>query len=644
MDRRLELLNYLITQERTVSNRELQSVLNLSRRTVINYVNEINSFGDKVIFSSNQGYHCIHSPATRALTQKLEAMQGLDTFDKRCAFLQRELLLRNTHPTLDELADMMFISPATLNNELNRFRARLKEQNLYLKIKNNRLYIIGEEHNKHKLTVSLLSEELEQSHFNLQNLQKFFKYVDIIKIEQTVRRVLNKHSYFMDDFSLLNYVLHLSICTESAMSFPEQTRLYEAVAQNYSFPCHIGDIVEEIYAELKNLYPAEFTLEQILDISRLMATRVVSSDINSLHFEDLEQSIPPAIKELLTVITTSVHDIYGIDLKTDNFMARFAFHLKNLQERVISGISLPQNNFITIKNDYPFLYIIAEYITSIINQKLNTSLSETELSYIALHLGVLMEEKNTFRHTVNCVLVIYDYYTMGISIFEHLKQMTDNIYLTDIVTSYEQIADRENIDLILTTLPVEFSLGIPMIKIHTIPTSQDYEMIIAKVNDLVQNLENEELSRKIRSLFRKELFFPATDFSSWEDTIDFLCKEMESHHYVDAHFKEEIIYHEKIAPSAYRNVALPHSLSNDSPHSDISSIAVAFNTHPIAWADNDVDFVFLLSLRGEDRPLFKDIFRIVSSCLQDAKICESLKKCTSFDTFINILLYQAKTF
>lgn len=644
MDKRLDLLNYLLTQKRTVPNRELQSVLTVSRRTVINYVNEINSLAPDTVFSSSQGYRCIDSPTVRKLMQEFHNAQSFDSFEKRSSFLFRELMLKSSHPTLDELADAMFISPSTLSNELIRIRATLKEQNLYLKTKNNRLYIIGDDRDIRKFTMSLLSQELRKSHFDLPTMQRFFTRANIFEIGEIVAQTLKKHSYFLDDFSSLNYVLHLAIYVEAASSAPA----FATDADTRS--PHADDtliqpvlaLVEEIYCRLKELYQIEFPFEQVLDASLLMSTRVVVIDTDRMNFEQLGSLITPEVRELLSDIVVSVHDVYGINLKTDNFMVRFAFHLKNLLERAAHHIQIPENNFITMKDDYPFLYVIAEFIASIISRKGYPKLPEIEISYIALHLGILMEENHHVYEKINYVLVIYDYYNIGLSIAEHIKELTDTLYLSHIVTSYEQIKSLENIDLILTTLPGTPSLDIPVVHIHTLPTAQDYEKVLKMAGTLAKKLHNKELYQKLHHLFDRELFFPNADFSSREEVIDFLCQKMEDQGYVDATFRDEIYYHEKVAPSAYRNIAMPHPLSGDREHTTASSIAVLINRLPLSWGDNQVDFVFLLSLRGEDRPLFQDLFTVLSSFLLSEQNCQLLKSCTQFDAFLNLLIQSTQ--
>lgn len=248
-----------------------------------------------------------------------------------------------------------------------------------------------------------------------------------------------------------------------------------------------------------------------------------------------------------------------------------------------------------------------------------------------------MEETRSVYHKVNCILVIYDYYKMGLSIIGNIKKRTDALYFVDIVTSYEQIKNNENIDLILTTLPGGHNTGIPEIQIHALPTPQDYERILSKVHELMQKLDTKEFTQKLRLLFKNELFFPDARFSAREKCIDFLCGEMEKHGFADSGFRDEIYYHEKVASSAYRNVALPHSLAGDRDSLQPSAIAVAICKDAFPWGAGRVNFVFLLSLRNVDRHLFKDLFSVLSAFLSSDENCERLKNCTDFESFIKLL-------
>lgn len=98
--------------------------------------------------------------------------------------------------------------------------------------------------------------------------------------------------------------------------------------------------------------------------------------------------------------------------------------------------------------------------------------------------------------------------------------MAAPINLYGIVTSYEQIQNLSSVDLIITTLPEESDLGIPTIKIHLLPTRQDYESILLKATELTQNIHHRELARQIQQLFKKSYSFRTQTFiAGRSDTV-----------------------------------------------------------------------------------------------------------------------------
>ena len=102
----------------------------------------------------------------------------------------------------------------------------------------------------------------------------------------------------------------------------------------------------------------------------------------------------------------SVYDTYNINLTNENFLIRFAFHLKNLLLRLQYNIKITNIQFSTIKNDYPLIYAISVYIAKIITQSCGYVLPEDEISYICLHVGVLMDEKKLLMVRLNLLLYV----------------------------------------------------------------------------------------------------------------------------------------------------------------------------------------------------------------------------------------------
>lgn len=634
MEKKYEILKYLLEQAHPVSSNVIQEVFGISRRSVINYTKQLNEEFGNIIKSSNLGYEIINKKKASTIFHDIMDISLFDSYEKRSKYILEKLLLNKEDVTIDDFINDLYISESTFNKDLARLRSELKNSGLYINTKNGRLFIVGEVKKKHKYLLSLLNKELEDSMFSITSLQDFFEIADIQKIRAIILKNLQKYDYKLDDYSILNYILHLAICIETSHS---NIPISYSRSVDLPFDTHFQKIIVSIYEDLKIEYPnSNFTLDQIFDASVLMSTRATSSKTTNLTLDEIDNYVGKEIKDLLITIIHNVYSNYGIDLNNDDFIIRFAFHVKNLLIRLHENMQLSSNNFISIKNDYPFLYMIAVYISSLISQTAHCDLPENEISYIALHLGVLMEiERQNIQH-VNCEIVIYDYHDLGKNIFEKISANVNNIYLTNIVSSYEDV--DESTDLILTTLEINLAIHIRQIHINVLPTKKDIEHVANAVREIQEELQEKEFAKKIKRFFKEELMFFNIDFSSGNHAISYICDEMERLGYVNSDFKEDIYKHEKELPTEYNNIAIPHPLSDSDVHINKSAIAVWINKKPIRWVNNDVNFIFMISLRPEDRSLFLDLFNVISTSMTNKKIMEEMLNCNDFSNFIRLLL------
>lgn len=631
-DNRVKLLQYLINNNDFVPSIELQTFLNVSRRSVINYINDVNAEYGDLIVSSQKGYRVTDKHLATELMKKQETMTA-SCYEERKVELLHRIILGNEKISIDDAADSFYISSSLMRSDILRLKDELKDIGLTLRIKNNCISLIGPAKTKRQYILSLLNGEIEQNHFNLNSLQYLFSKVDVKIIKTIVIEALDEFDFFLDDYSLLNYVLHLSIAVETMTDGS-----YDSNEQSLSFYSErILKIIRSIHTKLQKELDIPIPFSKILDASVLMSTRVVSKDINKMTYSQIKEIIGEQTVSLIDRIVNNVHEIYGIDLKDDNFLVRFSFHIRNLVSRSSYQIDLPSNQFVTIKDDYPFLYLIAQYVASIISQETQNPLSEVEISYIALHLGVMMEEKSVLAKKIGCAIVIYDYYNSGKLLFNKLSNEINGLNLITIVNSYEQILPSDNIDLVITTLPVDPSIDIPTVKINMIPTKADYLAINDVINELRNSLSTKELERKIRKLFKKELFYCDRRFADIDEVFASLCEKMTSLNYIDARFYESLYTHEEIMSSAYKNIALPHSLDLSSDEVKESCIATIISEIEIDWTGTGVNFVFMLALRKEDRSLFQEVIELLTSKINSEKNQQKLLKIKKYDDLIRFL-------
>ncbi|WP_273400911.1 BglG family transcription antiterminator [Traorella massiliensis] len=634
-NKQIEILQYLIKKNDCVTSSELQSLLNVSRRTVINYINDIKYECKGLIVSSKNGYQITNIPLAKSFINQNDN-SFIENYSERRIDLLHRMILGNEIIDIDEAADYLCISIATLHNDILKLNSELKKANLSIKTKKNKLYLIGSFKDKRKYITSLLNSEIEQRHFDLNSFQSIFNSVDVNQIQSLVLDILKEKDYFIDDYSLLNYVLHLSVVVETLIQSPDTE--FEENTLNFDYASWLMPIVEKIYEQLKQLYNINFSIKLILDASLLMSTRIISKNYGKLPYDEVSNLLDIETISIVNTIIEQVNRAYGLDLKIDNFMVRFAFHIQNLLIRSKNNYFLPTNHFISIKNDYPFLYLIAEYIGSIIHQITNITLNEVEISYIALHLGVLMEEKQTYAKNINCAIVTYDYYNSGKLLFQKLSSEISGLYLSSVVSSYSFLEKQDNIDLIITTLPIDPTIDIPSVQVNMIPTREDYQSLIKKIEQLRSRLSTKEIEKNIRKFIKRELFFISNQFDSRNEVITYLCKKMEQNNYVNHEYMDAVLAREKIASSAYKNLALPHPVDNQFSSIKESAISVLISSNPIKWEDDYVNYVFMLAFKSEDRNLTRDVFDFIISSLNNKQVNQKIIDCKDYDEFINTII------
>lgn len=638
LDKKLQTISYLNNQTNWTTTATLANYLDISVRSVKYCISEINKEYPKLIISSNKGYK-IDKEQARAILNVHTNSAIPRNYEERKREIIISILLEKQRPTISELSERLCISPVTLQNELSKIRTEISKYHLNVHTRNDIVSITGLSKDKRKIILDLINNEIQNSYFSLDRVQLIFTTVDLTKIEKLVTGILTENEYFLDSYSLFNYVLHIALTIELRGNRQDMKDVRSPIEQEALMELgspHVQKIVNEIYLKLKEIYNTDYSLLDIYQASVLMMTRVVSNHVSSISYNQIESILGKDISDLLEMIVASVDDTYCVNLRNENFLIRFAFHLKNLLVRLEYHIEITNLQFSGIKNDYPLIYAISVHISNIIYKFSGYVLPEDEIAYIALHVGVLMDENKALRDKVNAIIICPNYYSLGQKISKKLSSIySENLLISNVLTSIRNDTDLYGVDLILSTEPIDTSIPIRHYILNPFVTETDIRNIFTIVDDIKSNKIKNIIRDKIMYFFHEDLFFTDKKFKNDVEAIETMCDIMISHQYVDTSYKEEIYAHEKISPSSYGNIAIPHPLNNKAKS---SVIAVSLNPEPISWGINQVNLVFMLSLKEEDRDLFSDIFEFITQILKDEHIFKKIMSIKTYDEFINSLV------
>ncbi|MDO4377953.1 MAG: PTS sugar transporter subunit IIA [Erysipelotrichia bacterium] len=634
-----EIIQYLFQQTDYVKSDDIAFALNISKRSLLYRLKQIKQEHPDLILSSREGLKLNHAAYNFTNTYK----KIPTNYYERKVYIVKKILINNQKLTLFELAEKLAISENSLQNDLSKFRNELKTFNLSITT-HDYVQICGTDYDKRKLIMLYINEESKISFYSLEKLQSIFTLANLQNIKKVVIDILNKHDYFIDNYSLTNYVLHLALVIEMMNNQPVSTtqiKESEIIDKIISFGggAHVYNIVKEIYDNLLFKYNYTYNIENIYDISVLFMSRIISRKIKNNLNAIPENILSTDVNTILNDIIHSIHDDYGIDLVDNDFLLRFGMHINGLLYRAKNNIKINSLQFESIKNNYPLIYAISINIINRIQNLIKLSICEAEISYIALHIGSALDKQQSNQNKVNCLLICTDYNDIGLKLIEKINTIyAEKINIADVITDLDSIDKSNNYDLVLSTRPLPQKYGKKQLQIDYFLNSSSINNINTSIDLILKNRLLNQFKSKLQYFFHSDVFFISDEFDQRDQTIDFLCENLLSNNYVYKEYRDEIYQHEEISSSAYGKIAIPHPLSNNSK---TSVIAVLISKNPISWGINNVNIVFMLSINNNDKMFFRDIFNVITDFISNTTNFNQLLQIKSIDDFIDLISNSA---
>lgn len=633
----LEVLSYLNNQNDWKTASEISIAVGCSVRSVKTYIAELNLSYPELVSTSRKGF--LLADRTQAFLLLSDTTEQIpQTPEGRKSYIMQKLLIENQTCDLDELAAELCISPLTLNNEIARFKKELIPFDLVAHTKKNKIWIEGNEKHKKKMISYMIYENTKDFCCNMDSIQIYLPNFDLRIVRHIVTSSIIEHHFFMDDFSLLNFILHIGITMErcSKQSLEQEAALELSPSDTaVEIPAHIFSIMDEIYEKIDQYFQIRFSPVEQRDLALLLMTRLVR-DTEPESVSSLKDLVSPDIQKLVEIIQEKVRLTFHLSLNSPDFLVRFALHLKNLMVRLENQIDLKNPQLHSIKNSYPFIYDVSVFIADIIRQEKRYLLSEDEIAYITLHIGVLIEEQRALKDKVKVLVICPQYYDSKLNLVKKISTMfEENIILNGVLAGPEELTLYRDYDLILSTMPVLPVPSVPVVQVPYQLHNSDIMAISSAIEAIKKSRMKQILEQKLKFLFHEDLFFYDPEFKTEQEAISCMADRLEKQGYVGTDFKLRLYEREKISSSAFANIAMPHPLEMCSRK---TAIAVAIYPAPLPWNGNKVNLVLMLAIHEEDRPIFRDIFDFVTEIISDTKYLQALISTKTYEDFIHLLV------
>lgn len=359
-----QLVQTLLDQNQQLNATQLANSLGVSVRTVHNYINAVNAQYQDAIVSTPTGYRIAPAMAQQMLHQSPNDIP--QNAQDRCTYILNRLVQKGGSLNLYDLCDEIYISATTFHSLMGKMRRLTREYDLSLAVSGDTVTLTGSERNKRRLLSGLLYHESASAFTSTDSLQAAFPSIDIEKIRADVMDVLNENHYFINDYSLLNLLLHIAI----AINRVQNGCVYaEAPSTMHPLDPQNERLAQELTKRLARNFNIRFSAAEQYEMALLLVSRTSMLDYAAITPDNIADYIGNDCTDLVHQLINTVKDFYDINLDEPEFFIRFALHTHNLLVRA-QNRSFCKNPLVSeIRQSCPLIYDVSVQLSGIIREK-----------------------------------------------------------------------------------------------------------------------------------------------------------------------------------------------------------------------------------------------------------------------------------
>lgn len=620
----------LLEKNDTLTCQRLAQSLGVSPRTIRNYVKSINDIESDTVCSSQNGYF-VNKSKSSDFRKKISVSTPQNNEERIEYILQQ--FMEKTDLYVYDLCEELYISFSTLNIVLNKIKARLSEYGLQLINENGTLSIYGEEKSKRRFISSIITSEAQNNFINLNALQDKFYDIDIDFIYQTVLSLLKKYSFYINDFSLNNLVLHIAISVDRIKqnNISADFSLNEAsiISEGKSF-------TNELIASLEQKFNIVYNHAEKNEMMMLVFSRINTSEYISQANDKMNLFLQQKYVDITNDIIDFLENSYGISFHSEDSIMRFAIHIQNLFIRSKNNYYSHNPLVENIKTNCPLLYDISTSIALMLLEKYNTRINNDEIAYIAIHIGAMLEEQKNFESHINAVLYYPDYYDLSKKLGLKIQNIfNDKIIITNIISDIRNSSIINNTELIISVTNLNTLNEIPCVVINPFLGDKDIKLLNETVKKIELKKKRKELENNFKKICNEKLFERHDGFKNEFECIDYLADKYIALGYADDNFKNGLIAREQLAQTSFGRFAIPHSIDHNSYK---TALNIMLLNKPVQWGDYKVDVVIMLGFSKTDKYLFSAIFEPLINILSESKNISRISTAKTYEEFISLLI------
>jgi len=616
-DRYAKLLILLEKHREGISGQQLADSLDVTTRSIRNYVKDLNSNylkGAQIEANPDQGYFIQGKITDITETGQLE-------FEQRAFFIIKYLMSRTDYVSYEELAHELHYSSQTVRSDIYRIQELIHEERRQVDLQ--AVIFKG---------VSLSGDELAIRFL----LDSFFnpKIATFSQLEREYNFYFQQWTNHAEVHVLVEF-LKRQFIEKRIKATPE---LVKPIASFIIIAAYRDGIGQLLNRELKKsqqltadtLTYAEYVLGQG---KRILSSQVPCKDeiwgfawllvsqqllTNDIIFDPDDKASNPqlsgAIKKSLTDLSTMYHQPFLHDHKLftdlllhtsrDLFPLEYQFYIEN-------------SYLHHIKTDYIMAYQYAADFANALIEQLELKIPDNEIGYYALHFAAFLERNH--QRALNIAVVYTRRPVSGQLLASRIEEVFDNVQVTTIVSATE-VAEIKNVAFIVAVNEAVVKSQYPVIYVSDWLNSQDNRKLRTQISRVIlqQILHG---SRLIHGKFKDK-----------ETLIKTVLQDMGN-----PELYETIMHREQLSSTETGNfAAIPHPMQI--PDVPEFSLGIVILDEPMKWQQHTVKLVIVVIPTQEQLSRYSLVFEELQQVVTNDAIPSMLAEIKNVDDFIDLVV------
>lgn len=485
--RTFEIIKILVQEKNFLTTNLIAKKLGVSSKTISRQIPKVEEFlktlGLSLEKKSGAGILITGSDVKKyLLTEKLKSAKKREySQSERRSVIISKLLSSNEPIKLLVLSSAVNVTDSTISNDLDKLELWFSEQGLKLLRKPGLgVSLLGDERDLRRAIVRYIYENVEQSELlnlfqdNLSTPKFFADLIDSNDWKKIVK-MIREIDYKFSDNAFIGLIVHVSLAVQ-------RIKNHEPVQIDNEICERVKDTKEFFLAgKISEKIAAEFNIEVPRSEIFYIATHIIGARSRYNSVGNISMMDNFRVVKMARQIMKNAAKIIGRNIdKNQNLLAGLINHLATSINRIKMHMDIRNPLLGEMQKHYPELLTLTEKSVVEIESELGEKLPESEIAYIAMHIGAALADEEKFLHTKHRVVVACPS-GMGTSKllasrlranFSTLK-IVDEVPILEITPEY--IAEKD-FEFIISTVPIA-GINLPVIVVSAVLTDNDKNKI-----------------------------------------------------------------------------------------------------------------------------------------------------------------------